>query len=326
MQDSYGRLIDYLRLSITDRCNLRCRYCMPEEGVPPLRHEDVLSYEELLRIARVAVRLGVRKIRITGGEPLVRRGVVDFIQQLTRLPEAPEVALTTNGLLLAELAGALRAAGLSGVNVSLDTLRRDRFLQITRRDELERVLAGLTAAETAGLQPLKLNMVPIAGVNDDEIVDFAHLALERCWEVRFIEYMPVSSGLDFPPESRVPAERIMAELARVGTLVPLPRPQSGGPARLFRYADGVGQLGLIPAVSQHFCGECNRLRITADGRVRPCLFSNAEVDLRQGLRSGHSDEQLAASLLLAVADKPEGHCIGSDAFIPVDRRMQGIGG
>lgn len=291
-----------------------------------MQHGDVLSYEELLRVSATAVRLGVRKIRITGGEPLVRRGVVGFVRHLAELPGTPEVVLTTNGLLLADLAAELKAAGLRGVNVSLDTLKPDRFLRITRRNGLDLVLAGLAAAETAGLHPLKVNMVPIAGVNDDEIIDFARLSLDRPWEIRFIEFMPVSSDLDFPPESRVPATLILEKLARVAPLIPLQRSQSAGPARLFHYAGAAGRIGVIPAVSQHFCGECNRLRVTADGRIRPCLFGGEELDLRQLLRSGASDEALEDCLRHAVLGKPERHRLDSDGHVPGDRRMQEIGG
>jgi cyclic pyranopterin phosphate synthase len=326
LQDRHGRTIDYLRLSVTDRCNLRCRYCMPEEGVPSIAHGQVLSYEELLRVAAAAVRLGVRKLRVTGGEPLVRRGLAGFVRQLSALPGQPEIVLTTNGLLLAEHAAELRAAGLSRVNVSLDTLRAERFEAITRRPGLERVLAGLEAAERNGLVPVKLNMVPLRRVNEDEIVDFARLTLNRSWEVRFIEYMPVSGGLDYPPESRLSADAIVAELARLGPLEPVPRTGAAGPARLFRYGGAPGRLGVIPAVSSHFCGECNRLRVTADGRLRPCLFSDEEIDLKPVLRAGRDGRPLEELLLAAVGAKPEAHRIGADDFRPGGRRMQGIGG
>lgn len=326
MKDSFGRTIEYLRLSVTDRCNLRCRYCMPEEGIASLSHPDILSYEELLRVAAAARRLGVRKIRVTGGEPLVRKGIVDFIRRLASLPDPPEITLTTNGLLLAPLAAELKSAGLSRVNVSLDTLRPERFGAITRRGGLDQVLAGLEAAEAAGLVPLKVNMVPIGGVNADEIVDFARLSRERGWEVRFIEFMPVSDGLGYPPESRFPADAILAELARLGELEDIPRRGPAGPARLYRYRDGKGRLGVIPAVSHHFCGECNRLRVTADGRIRPCLFSREELDLRTPLRAGAGDGEIETILLAAVGVKPERHDIGEESFRPGKRPMHGIGG
>jgi cyclic pyranopterin phosphate synthase len=326
VKDSFGRTIDYLRLSVTDRCNLRCRYCMPEEGVSALCHGDILSYEELLRVARAATVAGVRKIRVTGGEPLVRRGIVDFIGELSALPTRPEISLTTNGLLLAELAGDLKRAGLSRINVSLDTLREDRFLRITRRPGLSRVLDGLRAAEEAGLTPLKINMVPIAGENADEIVDFARLTLRHPWEVRFIEFMPVSADVGYPPESRFPAPAIIEELSRLGILLPISRSGPAGPARLFHYAGSPGRLGVIPAVSEHFCGECNRLRVTADGRIRPCLFSTEEIDIRTALRSGAAEETLVEILRGAVQVKPERHRIGEADFSQGPRGMQGIGG
>lgn len=326
MKDTFGRAIEYLRLSITDRCNLRCRYCMPEEGVAPVGHGEVLSYEEMLRIAAITARLGVKKIRITGGEPLVRKGIVEFVRRLASLPEGPEVTLTTNGLLLADMAFDLKAAGLSRVNVSLDTLRPDRFSAITRRPGLERVLAALDAAENAGLLPLKINMVPIRGVNADEIVDFARLTFQRSWEIRFIEFMPVSGGLDYPPESRFSAEEIRTELERLGNLEPLARKGPAGPARMFRYRDALGRLGIIPAVSSHFCSECNRLRVTADGRIRPCLLASEEIDLKTPLRSGASDRQIECLLLGAVNAKPEKHRLDDAGYRPGGRRMQDIGG
>jgi cyclic pyranopterin phosphate synthase len=326
MEDRFGRTIDYLRLSVTDRCNLRCRYCMPEKGVRPLSHDDILSYEEFLEVAAAATRLGVRKIRVTGGEPLVRQGIVDFIRRLATLPEKPEVTLTTNGLLLAEMAPDLKKAGLSRVNVSLDTLREDRFRSITRRAGLNRVLEGLDAASEAGLTPIKINMVPIRGVNEDEITEFARLTLRHPWEVRFIEFMPVGSGLDFSPENRVTAPAILEELSRLGLLLPVPREGPSGPARLYHYAVSKGRLGVIPCVSCNFCGECNRLRITADGHIRPCLFSHQEIDLKTTLRQGASLARLEELLLSGIADKPERHRIGEEDFCSGSRGMQGIGG
>jgi cyclic pyranopterin phosphate synthase len=326
VQDPYGRSIDYLRLSITDRCNLRCRYCMPEEGVPPLAHADILSYEELLRVAGCSVALGIRKIRVTGGEPLVRRGVVNFIARLAALPGPPEIVLTTNGLLLAELAMPLKAAGLARVNVSLDTLRPDRFAALTRRQGLEQVLAGLAAAEVAGLRPVKVNVIPLQGVNDDELLDFARLTLTHPWEVRFIEFMPISPDLDYASADGVPMAEVERQLQTLGTLKPLPRHGAAGPARLFRLPGAHGCVGLIPAVSGHFCPECNRLRVTADGRVRGCLFGNQEVDLKGVLRSGDDDSALLELLRAAVGAKPQRHAIGSPEFAVPNRRMHRIGG
>jgi GTP 3',8-cyclase len=326
VKDSFGRAIDYLRLSITDRCNLRCRYCMPEAGVSSLGHANVLSYEELLRVAGVAVALGVRKIRITGGEPLVRKGVVDFVRQLAALPGGPEITLTTNGLLLEELAADLKGAGLSRVNVSLDTLRPERFQQITRRDGLQRVLDGIHRAFAVGLTPLKINMVPLRGVNDDEILNFGRLTLEHPWEIRFIEFMPVSGKLDYNDEHRFSAQEIMTELEQIDFLHPIQRTGVVGPARLFRYAQGQGRIGVIPAVSQHFCFECNRLRVTADGRIRPCLLNSEEIDLKTLLRRGASDAELEALLRGAAWAKPKQHRVGEEDYREGTRGMQEIGG
>ncbi len=326
MLDPFGRSIEYLRLSITDRCDLRCRYCMPAEGVPALTHGDILSYEELLRIAQAAVTLGISKIRVTGGEPLVRRGVVDFIAQLAALPGTPEIVLTTNGLRLAELAIPLKAAGLQRVNVSLDTLHPERFLHLTRRDGLQQVLDGLAAAEQAGLNPVKVNVIPLKGVNADELLDFARLTLTHPWEVRFIEFMPISPDLEFSPADRIPMAEVEQLLQAIGPLETLPRQDSAGPARRYRLPGAQGCVGLIPAVSGHFCPECNRLRVTADGRVRGCLFGNQEIDLKTVLRKEGDDAALTKLLREAVGAKPEKHSIGSPEFKLPNRRMHGIGG
>ena len=326
LQDNFGRTIDYLRLSITDRCNLRCRYCMPESGVESLPHHDVLSYEELLRITRIAVELGVRKVRITGGEPLVRRGLVGFIQQLRALDPDLELTLTTNGLLLADMAEGLKSAGLNRINVSLDSLNPERFREITRRDGLAAVLAGLQHAAKVGFTPIKINMVPIRGVNDDEIEAFAALSRDNPWEIRFIEFMPVSTGLEYDSSQRIGAAEIIARLQRLGQLETVPANTTAGPANCYQITGYAGRIGIIPAVSQHFCGDCNRLRLTADGRLRPCLFSTEEIDLRNPLRAGARDAELRDLLLQATGKKPLGHRIGSDDFAPASRRMHGIGG
>jgi len=325
VRDTFSRKIDYLRISVTDRCNLRCRYCMPEQGVASIGHGAVLSYEELFRVARLAVELGVRKIRLTGGEPLVRKGVVDFIASLVALPQQPELTLTTNGLLLADYAEQLKQAGLTRINVSLDSLQPERFAQITRRDQLQQVLHGLQVAEDVGLAPIKLNMVPILGVNEDEIADFARLTFKHPWQVRFIEFMPVSSGLEYSEEQLYPGKQIKSDLERVAPLTPEVRQGILGPARIYRLQGAVGTVGIIHAVSEHFCRECNRLRLTADGQLRPCLLSEQEIDLRGVLRSGVDDRQLVEILQRSVAAKPEKHCLGHD-YRPGQRKMHGIGG
>lgn len=326
MQDQFGRKIEYLRLSVTDRCNLRCRYCMPEEGVSELSHGDVLRYEELLRVVAAACRLGIRKIRVTGGEPLVRRGIVSFIGQLAALPEKPEITLTTNGLLLEEHAGALKAAGLSRVNVSIDTLRPERFREMTRRPGLEQVLAGVAAAERAGMVPIKINMIPFRDFNDDEIVDFARLTMQHPWDVRFIEFMPISSDLDYALRDGLPMAEVESRLRTLGDLQLLAHQQTSGPARMYRLPGALGRVGLIPSVSGHFCGDCNRLRLMADGRVRGCLFDNAETDLKPILRDGCDDRALEELLRVAACAKPEKHQINDKNFTEPNRRMHGLGG
>jgi cyclic pyranopterin phosphate synthase len=327
VQDQSGRTIEYLRLSVTDRCNLRCRYCMPEAGVSHLAHGEILRYEEMLRVAAVACRLGIRKIRVTGGEPLVRRSIIDFIANLVQLPEQPEVVLTTNGLLLAEHAAALKNAGLSRVNISLDTLRPERFLELTRRTGLDQVLAGIHAAEKVGLLPIKLNMVVFRNFNADEIVDFAGLTLEHPWDVRFIEFMPTSADLDSVCSDGLPMDEIRKLLLSIGELEALPhRQESAGPAEMFRLPQGKGRIGLIPSVSGRFCADCNRLRVMADGRVRGCLFDDHEIDLKPALRSNLDDNALEALLLAAACTRPVKSRIKNKGFLPPNRRMHGIGG
>lgn len=327
MQDQYGRKIEYLRLSVTDRCNLRCRYCMPEEGVADLGHGDVLRYEEMLRVVKAACRLGIRKVRVTGGEPLVRRGIVDFIGQLASLPERPEIALTTNGLMLAEHAEELKRVGLSRVNVSLDTLRPERFRELTLRDGLDKVLAGIEAAEAVGLLPIKINVIPFAEFNADEIVDFARLTIKHPWDVRFIEFMPISTDLEYVSRDGLPIKEVQEKILALGDLEILPRNKDfSGPAHMYRLPNAKGRIGLIPSVSGHFCADCNRLRVMADGRVRGCLFDNAETDLKNVLRGGGDDNSLEKLLLAAACGKPEKHQIKAKDFLSPNRRMHGIGG
>ncbi len=326
MQDQFGRKIEYLRLSVTDRCNLRCRYCMPEEGVADLGHGDVLRYEEMLRVAAAACRIGIRKIRVTGGEPLVRRGIVDFIGKLSALSEKPEITLTTNGLLLADLAEELKAAGLSRVNVSLDTLRPERFQELTRRSGLEQVLAGIEAAERVGMLPIKLNVIPFTDFNADEIVDFARLTLQHPWDVRFIEFMPISADLDYVCKDGMPISAVESCLRTLGELEALSYQAASGPAQMYRLPGARGRIGLIPSVSGHFCGDCNRLRVMADGRVRGCLFDNEETELKTVLRDGSDDRVLEQRLLAAACAKPEKHKINGKDFLTPSRRMHGIGG
>lgn len=300
---------------------------MPEEGVADIAHGSVLRYEEMLRVAAAACRLGIRKIRVTGGEPLVRRGIVDFVGALAALPQRPEIVLTTNGLLLSDYAEELKRAGLSRVNVSLDTLRPERFHNLTRRSGLEKVLQGIDAAERAGLLPIKVNMIPFRGFNADEIVDFARLTLAHPWDVRFIEFMPISGDLEFASSDGLPMKEIQEHLLAIGDLEVLPRQQqSSGPAHMYRLPNAKGRIGLIPSVSGHFCADCNRLRVMADGRVRGCLFDNAETDLKPVLRGDCDDQALEELLLKAACAKPEKHQINAKDFLSPNRRMHGIGG
>jgi len=323
LTDRYGRRINYLRLSITDRCDMRCRYCMPEEGVAKLDHREVLSYEDLLLLAQAAVATGIEKIRVTGGEPLVRKGLVGFLRQLSAIPGLRHLVLTTNGQLLAEMAEELKQAGVQRLNISLDSLRPDVFAQITRRGDLARVLDGIAAAERAGL-PVKLNMVVMRGVNDGEIADFAALTLKKNCSVRFIEYMPAIQDRNWQ-ELVVPGEEILANLARDYEFAPIIRGELAGPAREYRISGARGNIGVITALSGHFCRDCNRVRITASGKVRTCLFADAEHDLRPLLASGDA-EALQAELRRLVDAKPAQHALNSQDAGHVPFAMAQIGG
>lgn len=322
--DRFGRVHDDLRLSITDRCNLRCVYCMTEDQVFRPR-EELLSGAEIGRVAAVARALGVRSVRITGGEPLVRADVVEIVAGLAALG-FEDLALTTNGTRLAKLAGPLAAAGLRRVNVSCDSLRADRFPTIRRRGRLETVLEAMAAAEAAGLQPVKVNVVLMAGVNDDEILDFAELARSSGRVVRFIEFMPLDAPGSWSPDHVVPSAKVLETIGARWPLVEAREPGDPAPAERYRFVDGKGELGVISSVTRPFCATCNRLRVTADGAVRNCLFSDDERPLRRLLRAGASDEELAAVLVGAVEAKRAGHGIGEPTFIRSRRSMSMIGG
>jgi cyclic pyranopterin phosphate synthase len=335
--DPFERRVTDLRLSITDRCNFRCAYCMPEEGMRWLPKDDLLSYEEIVRIARVCVeRFGFRSLRITGGEPLVRAHVPRLVEMLAAL--GADLALTTNGVKLPELAHDLAAAGLRRVNVSLDTLRRETFLALTRRDELDRVLAGIDAALDAGLAPVKVNCVVIRGVNDDEVADLATWARELGVGMRFIEFMPLDADEAWSIDRVVPAREILERVAAAHPLRDAPVPGMGSaaggahvePAERFEYADGIGDVGVIASVTEPFCGSCDRIRLTAEGMLRTCLFATREFDLRAVVRreggAPDLDDRLAAEIERAVGTKWAGHRIGSVDFVRPDRSMSQIGG
>ena len=324
MIDAHGRKINYLRLSVTDRCNLRCRYCMPADGVPLLPHGEILSYEELLLIARTAVSLGIEKIRVTGGEPLIRRGILDFLSRLAGIPGLRQLVLTTNGLLLEEMAAPMKSAGVQRLNISIDSLDLQNFQRITRRGGMTRVLAGIAAAERAGF-PIKLNMVVMRGVNDHEVVDFAALTLKKTYTVRFIEFMP-SGGEEGDWRSHVvPGREILERIANRYPFDEIDRGELAGPAKDFRIRGAAGTIGVITPVSGHFCGDCNRIRVTASGMARGCLFSDAETDLKPSLR-GNDPSELANVLLRIVGTKPDKHrlCSGDPGLGPLG--MSRLGG
>jgi len=314
-KDAYDRPIQYLRVSVTDRCNLRCVYCMPESGVCPLAHQDVLRYEEIVRIVRVAVELGLVHIRLTGGEPLVRRGIVGLVEQLARIPGLDDLSMTTNGTLLERYAAPLAQAGLRRVNISLDTLQPERFRRLTRRGRLEDVLQGRQAALAAGLRPVKTNTVVVRGLNDDEVVDMARLTLQADWHVRFIEVMPLGEGTHWSGDGVVPTAEIRAQVEAILGPLTAVKGEGAGPARYYRLPEAAGTLGFISPVSEHFCQACNRLRLTSDGRLLPCLLSNLAIDLRTPLRAGADDEALGELFHQAIVAKPRGHHL-ADAMLP----------
>jgi cyclic pyranopterin phosphate synthase len=328
--DPFDRRVKDLRISITDRCNFRCAYCMPEEGMEWLSRSELLTYEEIARIARVCVeRFGFDAIRLTGGEPLVRAHITRLVEMLA--PLDVDIAMTTNGVKLPELAHDLVAAGLRRINVSLDSLQRERFFALTRRDELERVLAGIDAALDAGLSPVKINAVVIRGINDDEVVDLARFGRERGVGVRFIEFMPLDAQGEWSADKVVPAREI---LDRIDVVFPLERPDQGHvePAERWHYVDGFGDVGVIPSVTEPFCDNCDRVRVTADSAFRTCLFALEEFDLRaelrapEGLGAPDLDARLAGVIERAVGTKWAGHRIGQVDFKRPGRSMSQIGG
>ena len=326
--DSYNRLHDNLRLSVTDRCNIRCFYCMPEKGVEFVPRAEILSFEEIERVARIAVGLGVRKLRVTGGEPLVRKGLHVLIRKLVAMPGVEDVALTTNGVLLAEQAEALFDAGLRRLNIHLDTLDRARFEQITRRDELGRVLAGIDAAQRLGFGPIKINAVAVKGLVEPDIVPLAQFGRARGIEIRYIEFMPLDAQNLWDRSKVLLADDILALLGEgIGPLDPVPDPDPRAPALEYRFRNGGGRVGFIASVSRPFCLNCNRIRLTADGKLRYCLFAIDETDVRDLLRGGAADEEIAGVIRATVRAKWLGHEINQgERFVPPPRPMYAIGG
>jgi len=326
LRDGHGRLIEDVRLSVTDRCNFRCQYCMPAEGLPWLERGEVLTFEELARIVGVLAAMGVRDVRLTGGEPLVRRDFPRLAAMLAAVDGVRELSLTTNGYLLQRDAEALVQAGVDRFNVSIDSLQRDRFFEMTRRDALPQVLAGLEAlARYPEAHPIKVNAVAMRGFTESEVIPFAQFAREHPYEVRFIEFMPLDADHAWTPDAVLTGDEIRAAIGAVWPLEPEPR-EPGATARVFRFADGRGRIGFINPVSEPFCGDCNRIRLTADGRLRTCLFSLRETDLRAPLRAGASDDDLETIVRDAVWRKELKHHVNEPGFVQPNRTMSQIGG
>jgi len=327
LTDRFGRIHDNLRVSVTDRCNIRCFYCMPEKDAAFVDRREILHFEEIERFVRVAVSLGVSKIRVTGGEPLVRRDLPVLVERLLAIPGIGDLALTTNGVLLEELAGPLYQAGLRRINVHLDTLDRERFIRISRRDELHRVLAGIEAARRLGYGPIKLNVVAVKDLVEPDIVPLARYGRENGFEVRYIEFMPLDAQRLWERSRVLLVEDILAMLAaEFGPLVEIPDRDPRAPALQYRFADGVGGVGFIASISRPFCGNCNRIRLTADGHLRYCLFALEETDVKSLMRGGASDAEIAAAIRRTVGGKWEGHEINTSRFVAPPRPMYSIGG
>ena len=325
--DRYGRTATDLRVSLTDRCNLRCSYCMPAEGLEWLPDETVLTDDEVVRLIHIGVtRLGIREVRFTGGEPLVRRGLVGIVARTKALNPTPDVSMTTNALGLTRTAQALADAGLDRINVSLDTLDRARFKQLTHRDRLPDVLAGMAAAKAAGLRPVKVNAVLLRGINEHDAVPLLDYCLENGYELRFIEQMPLDAQHDWSRAAMVTADEIFEQLTAEFDLTPHGEPRGSAPAELFDVNGGPATVGIIASVTRPFCGDCDRVRLTADGQIRNCLFAREESDLRTALRSGASDPEIADRWVVAMLGKRAGHGIDDVTFLQPDRPMSAIGG
>ncbi|QIK66361.1 GTP 3',8-cyclase MoaA [Nocardioides sp. HDW12B] len=325
--DRYGRTATDLRVSLTDRCNLRCTYCMPAEGLDWLPNDKILTNDEIVRLVGIAVEhLGIEEVRFTGGEPLVRRGVTDIVARCAQLSPRPDLSVTTNALGLAKLAGPLAEAGLDRVNVSLDTVRSDTFKELTLRDRFHDVVAGLAAADAAGLRPVKVNAVLMRGVNDDQAPELLQWCLDRGYELRFIEQMPLDAQHGWTREQMITADEIFESLATRFVLTPAKEPRGSAPAELFAVDGGPATVGVIASVTRPFCGDCDRVRLTADGQVRNCLFAREESDLMTAMREGASDEELADRWRVAVLGKRPGHGIDDVTFLQPSRPMSAIGG
>ena len=323
--DPYNRHLNYLRISITDRCNLKCIYCVPRDLVPRLSHDEIMTYEEILRLVRIGLRLGISKIRVTGGEPLVRKGVYDFLTDLSGLDGLADLSLTTNGVSLKANLNKIKGAGIKRINISLDSLNPKKFAQITGYDKFEQVWAGIEKARSIGFRPIKINVVAMRGINDDEILDFGRLSLEHPFHIRFIEYMPIGdSQMGNGPLLLAP--EIKKRISALGNLIPVPNTMNDGPAQRYHFKGAAGEIGFIHALSHHFCDRCNRLRLTARGQLRPCLLSDHHEDVKGIMRTGGTDEQLAEVFFKAVRHKPSDHNLAIQNPSRVCGQMSSIGG
>lgn len=323
--DRYNRVLNYLRVSITDHCNLRCIYCVPRGEIHWLSHDQILRYEEILRLIKIGADMGIAKVRITGGEPLVRKGVYDFLTELKTISGLSDVSLTTNGVLLAENIARIRATGIRRINVSLDTLNRQKFKKITGRDQYDKVWRGILSAHEMGLKPIKINIVALKGINEDELIDFARLSFSYPFQIRFIEHMPIGT-FGAAIGGHLLAPEIKSRLDILGRLIPIQKGAYDGPAERFRFKDAIGEIGFIRPLSRHFCAHCNRLRLTASGQLRTCLLSDSQVDLKGPLRGGCSDRELAEIFLNAVRHKPAEHHLSDTGNGNVNSGMSAIGG
>jgi cyclic pyranopterin phosphate synthase len=325
--DSFGRVHNNLRISVTDRCNIRCFYCMPADNPEFMPKEELLTFEEIARIASVGSTLGITRLRLTGGEPLVRRDLHQLVRMLVGIPGIEDVGLTTNGILLKEQCQALRDAGLKRLNVSLDALDPETFRRVTRREGFEKVVEGIEAARAAGFSPIKLNAVSVRGMTEQQIIPFGELARTTDTVVRFIEFMPLDADSQWQRDKVLFAHEIISRLeAEFGRLIPMEPDHHNAPAQDFQFEDGRGKIGLIASVSRPFCGSCNRFRVTADGRLRNCLFSLEETDIRSLVRGNAADSEIAAAMIRCIAEKKEGHEINTARFVQPDRPMYSIGG
>jgi len=325
LRDSYDRRLNYLRVSITDRCNLNCIYCLPSFKVPKLSHDDILSYEEILRLVNIFVNLGISKVRVTGGEPLVRKGAIGFLDSLSKIDKLDVLSLTTNGLLLKDNLSKIKLAGVKRLNISLDTLNPETYFKITGRDSFDQVMDAIHQAVTDGFSPVKLNIVALRGINDRELTDLAALSIPHPFHVRFIEAMPFKSNeMDETPPLLTP--EIKSILQKMGSLVPVENGIHDGPASRFRFKGALGEIGFISPVTNHFCHKCNRLRLTADGRLRLCLLSNLHVDLKTPLRSSCSDHDLSELILQAIKKKPLESSLSPNTYFRIPDSMSAIGG